>query len=232
MLENKALKTVPVYFSGKRYDVPEAFTVLQAFEYSGHRYTRGCGCRGGVCGACAALFIHPGSTKLEVGLACQTRVVAGMVVVQLPFFPTRKPPYELDGLVPQINSIGKVYPHIYKCVACNTCTKMCPQGIKVMDCMSAALRGDVQRVAEESRDCVMCGLCASRCPAEIGQYHIMLLCRRLYGKYIQKPYRYLPTRLRQIEDGSFDEEIERLMASEIEDLKPLYQKQQEDKKVI
>lgn len=232
MQESPNNKMVPVFFMGKRYDVPDSLTVLQAFEYAGHRYTRGCGCRGGVCGACAAVYIQPGSNKLETGLACQTPVTAGMIIVQLPFFPARKPPYELSELSSDIGSIGKVYPHIYKCVACNTCTKMCPQEIKVMDCMSAAKRGDIEFVAKNSRDCIMCGLCASRCPAEIGQLHIMLLCRRLYGKYIQKPYRYLPVRLEQIESGQFDGEIERFMNLDVSELKTLYQQQQLDKRII
>ncbi len=232
MQEHPDNKMVPVFFQGKRYDVPDSFTVLQAFEYSGHRYTRGCGCRGGVCGACAALYIDPESNKLKTGLACQTQVIAGMIIVQLPFFPTRKPPYELGDLTGDIGSIGSVYPHIFKCVACNTCTKMCPQNIKVMDCISAAKRGDIEFVANNSQNCVMCGLCASRCPAEIGQYHIMLLCRRLYGKYVQKPYRYLPQRLEQIESGQFDEAIDRLMNLDIDELKTIYQQQQQDKKII
>lgn len=223
---------VPVYFSGKRYDVPDSLTVIQAFEFIGHRFTRGCGCRGGVCGACAAVFVHPGSHRLEVALACQIQVIPEMNIIQLPYFPVEKPNYLLDDLTPDIESVGSIFPKAYKCVACNTCTKMCPLDIKVMDCMSALLRGDIETVAMESMDCVMCGLCSSRCPAEIPQYHIMLLCRRLYGRYVQKPYRNLPKRLKQIEEGKYGQEIEKLMNMGIDQLKELYKKQQDDKQII
>jgi L-lactate utilization protein LutB len=223
---------VPVYFSGKRYDVPDSLTVMQAFEFIGNRFTRGCGCRGGVCGACAAVYVHPGSHKLEVGLACQIQVIPEMNIIQLPYFPIEKSHYCLDDLTPDIDSVGNIFPKAYKCVACNTCTKMCPLDIKVMDCMSAVLRGDIETVAKESMDCVMCGLCSSRCPVEIPQYHIMLLCRRLYGRYVQKPYRNLPKRLKQIEAGTYGGEIKKLMDMGIDQLKELYKKQQDDKQII
>ncbi len=46
-------RTIPVFIMGKRYDVPETLTIMKAMEYAGYRYIRGCGCRGGICGACA-----------------------------------------------------------------------------------------------------------------------------------------------------------------------------------
>ncbi len=223
---------VPVYFYGKRYDVPRHLTLLQALEFAGHQFTRGCGCRGGVCGACAAVFMHPDSNHLEVGLACQIQVIPDMRIIQLPYYPVDKPGYDIDRLTPTIEEIGKLYPNIYRCVSCNTCTKMCPQEIKVMDCISRLLRNDVESVALASRDCVMCGLCTSRCPAEIPQFLIMLLARRLYGRFIQKPYRYLPTRLEQIEAGQFTEELDNLMQKDLATLKAEYNQLQNDKQII
>ena len=101
-----------------------------------------------------------------------------------------------------------------------------------MDCMSAVIRGDIEAAAEPSMSCVMCGLCAARCPADIAPYHIMLLARRIYGKYILKPYRYVPVRLKQIEDGQFEQRLQELAASDPATLTDLYKKQQADKQII
>ena len=109
---------------------------------------------------------------------------------------------------------------------------MCPQEINVMDCMSAALQGDIEAVALQSMSCVMCGMCAARCPADIAPYHIMLLARRVYGRFILKPYRYLPVRLKQIEDGTAEKEVDRMMALDIAGLKDAYKNQQADKRII
>lgn len=225
-------RRVSVFFYGKEYRVPESCTIIQAYEYSGHRYTRGCGCRAGACGACGALFLLPGSGSIKTGLACQTQVVAGMLVIQIPYFPTQKADYDLTVLSADASRIASIYPKILSCMGCNTCTKMCPQEIDVMDCMSAIYRGDIEAAAEQSMSCVMCGLCAARCPADIAPYHIMLLARRIYGKFVLKSYRYLSKRLAQIQAGDFDEKLDALMASDIAELRELYKKQQADKQII
>jgi ferredoxin len=230
--EIRDVRLIPVYFYGKQYYVPESFTIIQAYEYSGHQYTRGCGCRGGACGACAAIFVIPGSPHLKTGLACQTQVVQGMSIIHIPYFPTEKPGYEIEKLPSDAASIGKVYPKLYKCLQCNTCTKMCPQDINVMDCMALSMRGDIMKVAIQSVPCVMCGLCAARCPAEIAPYNIMLLSRRLYGRYLLPPSKNVLTRIKQIEDGEFSAKIDELMAIDIDQLKEMYEKQQADKRVI
>ena len=225
---------VPIYFFGKRYDVPRDLTVMQALEFVGYQFSRGCGCRGGVCGACAAVYLHPESTHLQVGLACQMQVVPDMSIIQVPYYPVDKPGYNVDTLAPTTEQIGRIYPNLYRCVACNTCTKMCPQGINVMGCITHLLRGkeDVAWVAMASRDCVMCGLCTTRCPAEIPQFLIFLLARRLYARYIQKPFRHLPKRLKQIAADEYEADLDRLMHMELEALKVLYQRQQQDKQII
>ena len=228
----KASKMVSIYFSGKEYKVPQSFTIMQAYELVGHQYTRGCGCRGGACGACGSLYIIPGVAKLNVGLACQTQVVSGMSVIQIPYFPVKKERYKLEEAAPNTLSICNIYPKLLECMGCNTCTKMCPQEINVMECMSAVFRGDIKNAAIQSMSCVMCGLCAARCPAEIAPYNIMLLCRRLYGKYLQKQYTNLSLRLDQIKNGEFDSRLDELMKLPIDKLKIIYEKQQADKRMI
>ena len=58
---------IPIYIMGKQYIVPESLTIMKAIEYSGFKYTRGCGCRGGICGACATFYRIEGNYKLKTG---------------------------------------------------------------------------------------------------------------------------------------------------------------------
>ena len=45
---------------GKRYEVPSSLTIQKALEYAGYQLIRGCGCRGGICGACGTVYRIPG----------------------------------------------------------------------------------------------------------------------------------------------------------------------------
>ena len=36
---------VTVFLFGKKYEVPESLTIMEAMEYSGYQLVRGCGCR-------------------------------------------------------------------------------------------------------------------------------------------------------------------------------------------
>ncbi len=69
---------IPIYYLGKKYLVPDGLTIMGAVEYSGFRLIRGCGCRGGFCGACATVYRVPGERQIRVGLACQTQIVPEM----------------------------------------------------------------------------------------------------------------------------------------------------------
>jgi ferredoxin len=98
--------------------------------------------------------------------------------------------------------------------------------IEVMDYIAAAMRGDVTRLAELSFDCVMCGLCTSRCPAEICQYNIAILGRRLYGKYIAPKAEHLSSMVKEIEKGKYEQMLRELMDTDEEALKNLYNKRE------
>jgi heterodisulfide reductase subunit C len=213
---------VPIYIMGKRYDVPSSFTIQKAMEYAGYQLIRGCGCRGGICGACGTVYRFPGSYKIEVGLACQTVVQPNMYLTQIPFFPATKSVYDIERIKPNIETLMKLYPELLRCLQCNTCTKSCPMEIEVMDYMAAAMRGDVARLAELSFDCVMCGLCTSRCPAEICQYNIAILGRRLYGKYIAPKAEHLASMVQEVKKGRYEPMLRKLMDAEEEILKNLY----------
>ena len=149
-----APELIPIFIMGKKYMVPSTLTIQKAMEYAGYQLIRGCGCRGGICGACATVFRLPDSYKIEIGLACQTVVQPNMYLTQIPFFPVNKAVYDMDELKPTAESIHKLYPEIFRCVACNTCTKSCPMDVQVMDYISAAIRGDIKLASELSFDCI------------------------------------------------------------------------------
>ncbi|NQU15233.1 MAG: 4Fe-4S dicluster domain-containing protein [Desulfobacteraceae bacterium] len=210
---------IPVYVMGRKYEIPKGLTILKALEFAGYRLTRGCGCRGGVCGACVTVYRQKGDYKLKVGLSCQTVVEPEMNLVQLPYTPANKAIYSIKTVVPDDTAVIKAYPELMRCVACNTCTKACPMGLEVMNTMAAAKRGDFKTVVELSIECIMCGMCAARCPAEISPLNVALLIRRIYGKYSILPAAHLKERLENITDGKYKKEIETLKSSDLDELK-------------
>ncbi len=213
---------VDIYIMGKRYRVPEGLTIQKALEYAGMRLLRGCGCRGGFCGACGTVYRTEGDYKLKVALACQTVVEDGMYLTQIPFYPANKAIYDVDELLPDLESLVQTYPEVMRCVQCNTCRKVCPQDIEVMQYIAAAMRGDIAKLADMSFDCIMCGLCASRCPGELVQYYIGLLGRRLYAKYMMPKAKHVADRLGELEQGKFDKEMDELMKMPLESFMKIY----------
>ncbi|MHB8202114.1 MAG: 4Fe-4S dicluster domain-containing protein [Desulfomonilaceae bacterium] len=217
---------IPIFIMGKQYDVPSTLTIQKAFEYAGYQLIRGCGCRGGICGACATVYRLPGTAKINVGLACQTVVQPNMYLTMIPFFPANRAIYDLDDLKPDAQTVLKYYPELAKCMGCNTCTKSCPMEIPVMEYISAALRGDIEQAAEISMSCVMCGICAARCPAELGQYNIGIMCRRITGKHIKPRAEHVREMIERINTGRYEEPLNKLINSDIETLRKLYVERQ------
>ena len=207
---------VNVYLFGKKYQVPAGLTIMTAMEYAGYELVRGCGCRNGFCGACATIYRIKGESALHGCLACQTEVQEGMYVATLPFFPLEKKVYDIEEIKMQL------YPEIYSCIGCNACTKACTQELNVMQYIAYAQRGEYEKCAEESFDCVMCGVCSSRCPAGISHPQVAMLARRLNGKYIAPECGHLADRVKEIDEGAFNELIESLMQKPIEEMKELY----------
>jgi formate hydrogenlyase subunit 6/NADH:ubiquinone oxidoreductase subunit I len=217
-----AEKMATVFIMGKAHRVPADATIMGAIEYAGYQLKRGAGCREGFCGACATVYRMPGDYKIYTGLACTTLVEDGMWLTQLPTFPGQKATYDIDETEPTVNTIQRYYPEVFRCVACNTCTKACPQDLEVMDYIQAAKRGDYEMLMDLSFDCICCGLCAIRCPAEIVQYNVGILGKRLYGRYLSKKSKQLEKRLREIKKNKYDPEYKKLMKMKKEDLKKLY----------
>jgi len=215
-------KMTTVYIMGKAHKVPADATIMGAIEYAGYLIKRGAGCREGFCGACATVYRLPGDYKIYTGLACTTIVEDEMWLTQLPSFPGQKAIYDLKKIQPNVSTIQKLYPEVFRCLACNTCTKACPQDLEVMDYVQAAMQGDIDRVMDLSFDCLSCGLCAVRCPAEIVQYNVGILARRLYGRYLSPESKQLKKRIREVKNNKFDAELKKLMKMEEKALKKLY----------
>ncbi|MFC1915387.1 4Fe-4S dicluster domain-containing protein [Chloroflexota bacterium] len=222
MTEVGKAKLIPVYVMGKRYEVPESLTIMKALEYAGYQFIRGCGCRGGICGACATVYRKPGDYHLYVGLACQTVVEPNMYLTQIPFYPANRPSYNFEQLTSNPEEIFRLYPEVFRCIACNSCTKACPMDVQVMDVISAVKRGDIARAAELSFSCIQCGLCTSRCMGELPQYHIAQLARRIYGSKIAPRAKHLAEATEAVKNSKYQEMLGELMKSDVKQLIDAY----------
>jgi len=223
---NEEVSTVTIYVIGKSYQVPANLAIMKAMEFIGYKFVRGCGCRAAFCGACATLYRLKGSYKLQAALACQKLVEDGMFIATIPFAPSDKRIYELDRIRVSPNILLEYYPEIARCLSCNTCTKACPQDLQVMDYVQAALKGDIEEVANLSFDCLSCGLCAMRCPAEIVPYNVAQLARRLYAKYLAETSEHLVKRLQESKEGKFDEDMRILKSLSKDELRKVYEKRE------
>jgi hypothetical protein len=65
-------------------------------------------------------------------------------------------------------------------------------------------------------------LCAIRCPAEIVQFNVGLLGRRLYGKYLSKKSKQLGKRIKEINDKKYDKEYREMMKATKKKLEKIY----------
>ena len=213
---------VNVFLFGKKYSVPSHLTIMGAMEYAGYQLVRGCGCRNGFCGACATIYRIKGDRDLHACLACQTKVEDNMYVATLPYFPLIKEVYDINQVTPNEQIMMQLYPEIYSCIGCNACTKSCTQSLNVMQYIAYAQRGEFEKCAEESFDCIMCGVCSSRCPAKISHPQVAILSRRLTGKYLMPESAHLTNRVKEIENGDFEQMLEDLMQKPIEEIKELY----------
>ena len=172
--------------------------------------------------ACGTIYRIKGENAIYFELACQTQVKEGMFVSTLPFFPLNRKNYKLEELSAEPKIIMNLFPEIFACVACNSCTKSCSRSLNVMQYIAYAKRNDLEKCAHESFDCVGCCLCSSRCPANISHPLVGLLARRLYVKFLQPLSEHNTIRVEDIKNGKFDIDIEEMMKKPIEELKELY----------
>jgi len=222
-------KLIPIYVMGKHYDVPEGLTIMTAMEWIGYKYVRGCGCRGGFCGACGTAYRLAGDYKLKFGLACQALVEPNMHLAQLPTYPNPKKIYDNKAIKDPVQALITLFPEILKCVGCGACVKACPINLRPIDYIAAALRGDWEEAAELSFECLSCGLCASRCTGELVPHNIALFVRRYFSKHVRPMPENLIERANNVRAGKYDSAVQKLVALDVEQLKKLYDQREFEK---
>ncbi len=214
---------ITIYIMGQAYQIPETLTILKAMEYAGYQFKRGCGCRGGICGACGTFYRKQGDHTLRTGLACQTVAEEGMILAQVPFFPANRADHgAVDISRPPDEQIAGLYPEIFRCVGCGTCTRTCPMDIDVMNYIAHFKRGDVMRGAKASFDCIMCGLCVSRCPANISQMNVAMAARRIAAGQMTPRSESTKNRAEQVRSGRYEPILAQLAKMKKDELKKLY----------
>ena len=219
---------VTVYILGKRHRVPETLTVQKAMEYVGYRFIRNCGCRGGVCGACLITYRVRGSYRLKHALACQASVEQDMEITQIPFVPANKSLYDLTEIPRVEEAVKEYYPEVFRCLACNTCTKSCPQNIEVMEFIQAIIRGEYRKASELSFACIMCGSCVARCPAEISPSNLSLLVRRIFVRENLPTPENVSRRVKEIKQGRFKQVVDELAHMDSEAIKKIYSQREQE----
>lgn len=212
-------RMVTVEIAGKTYQVPEGITVIKALWYTGQEVIRGIGCLGGFCGACATYYRTKEDPKVKTCLACQMAVQDGMSFSMVPPFPARKAIYQMAELKDPKQDLFNLYPEAPLCRNCNACTEACPQTIDVREGVWRAVFGDFKVVSEMFMDCVMCGLCAPVCIADIAPNLVALYASRAQGAHFaEKPLR-LFQRIKEIEEGRYDAEWDRVLKMSEQQLK-------------
>lgn len=219
---NAEVKTIVIHLYGKRYRVPDNLTMLKALEYCGYPLTRGVGCRHGFCGACGMVYRIQGERQLHYCLGCETMVQDKMYISTISYFPTEKQFFNLEDIRPTQEMIMHMYPEIYSCVSCNTCTNTCTQGLDVMGYIHDAQRADFRSCAEKSFNCIMCNCCSSRCPAGISHAEVAMLARRINGRYLTAESENLVRRVEEIHEGKLLADVRELMNKSDDELRRLY----------
>jgi len=144
-------------------------------------------------------------------------------LTQIPFYPANRAGYRFEELKPVPEEIFKLYPELFRCVACNACTKICPMDIEVMDAVAALKQGNIMKAAELTFDCIQCGMCASRCFGELSKYHIFQLARRIYGGKILPKAEHLKQAVQVItKENKYDKMLKALMEMNEEELRKAY----------
>jgi len=210
--QGKVSQTVTVEIMGKKHQVPEGLTMLQAMWHTGHELTRGVGCLGGICGACPAKYTTNEDTKIKTALACQTQVQDGMSFSLIAsYYPNRKVVHDFTKMEDPKKEIFRIYPETALCRNCDACTQACPKGIDVRSGVWKAAFGDFKEGADYFLSCVMCSLCVPVCIADIAPNQVGLYMRRAQGIFYDQKSSHLSARLEEINRGKFDSEWDRLL---------------------
>ncbi len=202
---------VSIEFMGKPYRVSKDLSLLGALIEIGWDSSKGLGCMGGCCGACAALYRLAGETRVQAGLACRTPATDGISFTLAGQYYSPKPDYDVSEISDPKQALFDLYPEVTTCRNCDMCPQVCPQGINPMKGMWYAAFGDFATVAEMFKGCVQCGLCARVCSVGIRPYLVAVYASRIQGARLMDPPPALMERLAQIESGSHQKEWDALL---------------------
>jgi ferredoxin len=180
---------------------------------------RGIGCLGGTCGACGMVYRMPGQFELLNGLGCQTTVREGMWFSMVANYPAAQAQYRVADLTNAKEQLFELYPESARCVNCNACNRVCPQGIDVRSSIWYAVFGDFAKVADLTMSCNMCGLCITRCVADMPPNLIGLYARRAQGALYAPPAEELGRRIADVAEGRFRDELDQLLTIDSAELK-------------
>lgn len=208
-------ETVSVQFMGKTYRVSKDTTLLGALLEVGWDSVKSLGCLGGCCGACGALYRHPGESHVRTGLACRIPVQDGIAFSLLGQYPSRKVEYNLAAIPDSKQALFDLFPEITACRSCGLCGQACPQGIDVQRAMWCAVFGDFAGTADLFRSCVQCGCCARVCSVGICPFQVAVYVGRAQGAHLTAPPPALLARVAQIESGAYKTEWEAVLQSRI-----------------
>jgi len=197
---------------------PEGVTIIQALEYAGVRSPHGSSCRQGFCGACAMLCRFPGETEVRGVLGCQTLIVEGLDVCQVPHFPVNRADFDVTRPGEPGPVLKQLYPELDGCIHCGACNRACPVTLDVRGFVADLIAADLPAVARASDRCVSCGLCAARCPSGIAPYVVALQARRAEA-YRSPRSPMLRERCDEIRAGRYDETLAELSLLAPEELK-------------
>ena len=209
---------VTVEIEGKPYQVPAGITLMKAMWYAGKEVLRGAGCLGGFCGACATYYRTKDDPKVKTCLACSMAVENGMSFSFMPAFPARKAIYNLPELKDPKQDLFELYPEAPLCRNCNACTEACPQKIDVREGVWKAVFGDFKAVSDMFMDCVMCGMCTPVCIADIAPNLVAVYASRAQGVHFTEKPEGLSKRIKEISDGQYQEEWDRILQLSDEEL--------------
>ncbi|MFQ5598159.1 MAG: 2Fe-2S iron-sulfur cluster-binding protein [Nitrospiria bacterium] len=211
--QSAASETIAVEIMGKKYRIPPGLTMLQAMWHTGHELVRGVGCLGAVCGACPTTYRTQDDTKIKTTLACQTQVEDGMSFsLTASYYPDKKVVYDFDAVEDPKQDLFRYYPEAALCRNCDACTVACPKDIDVRTGVWKAVFGDFKDASDIFLSCVMCSLCVPVCIADIAPNQVGLYARRAQGIFFEEKKPQLSLRVKEIAEGKFDAEWERLLA--------------------
>lgn len=212
------------------YRVAPDRTILAALEAAGLGFVRGIGCRGGVCGACTALYRIKGKPELKAALLCQEEVKDGMEILPLPYVPQKKVQHDItlsEGESPEYKVLT-LYPEVNNCVMCGECTRLCPVDIDVMSYVGMIKRGDLAGASRESLTCIQCQACVLRCPSQISQPNAALAARRFQGRFKESTAEHLTKAVDKINGGHYKAIFRRLRRLDEYELRALYQRRERE----